>query len=172
MTSQVWKSIVGYEGAYEVSNFGEVRSLDRYVDGKLGSQRKIKGKLLKIKIRNHREKKYRYVILSHKNKSPWTIDVHRLVAMHFLDDYDENLVVRHGINGIEDNSVHNLEMGTHSENMQDKLRDGTNFNHNKNECIRGHEFNDLNSRVSPSGKRVCRLCESFHYPSREKRGRR
>ena len=44
---EIWKSIKGYEGYYEISNFGNVRSLDRNVKGKDGKLQFLKGKNLK-----------------------------------------------------------------------------------------------------------------------------
>ena len=46
MTKEEWRPIEGYEGFYEVSNLGQVRSLDRVVEDSRG-ERKLKGKLLK-----------------------------------------------------------------------------------------------------------------------------
>ena len=46
MTEEIWKPVVGYEGLYEVSSYGRVRSLDRYVKSKSESYRLIKGKVL------------------------------------------------------------------------------------------------------------------------------
>ena len=43
---EVWKDVIGYEGSYQVSNYGKVRSLTRKVSC-MGGQRTIKGKLLK-----------------------------------------------------------------------------------------------------------------------------
>lgn len=46
MDSEVWKDVTGYEGCYQVSNQGKIRSLDRVVIDTIGRKRHIKGKLL------------------------------------------------------------------------------------------------------------------------------
>lgn len=45
---EIWKDIKGYEGYYQISTLGRVRSLDRYVNGRYGNQQLIKGKILTI----------------------------------------------------------------------------------------------------------------------------
>lgn len=47
---EVWKDINGYEGLYQISNYGNVRSLDRYVNGNNGSKTLKKGVVLKNKL--------------------------------------------------------------------------------------------------------------------------
>lgn len=44
MTEEIWKPVVGYEGLYEVSSYGRVRSLDRYVNNNIFR----KGRILKL----------------------------------------------------------------------------------------------------------------------------
>jgi len=114
-----WLPVVGYEGLYEVSNHARVRSLDRWVVYSNGVKRFYKGKLLKPALL---KKGYATVALGkdHRNKY-----VHRLVAEAFLGPCPEGMEVLHGPNGVADNSVNNLSYGTRRQNMQDKLRDGT-----------------------------------------------
>ena len=50
MQQEIWKDVIGYEGLYQVSNFGRIRSLDIYVNSKNGSRRLHKGKVLKNNI--------------------------------------------------------------------------------------------------------------------------
>lgn len=49
---EIWKSITGYEGLYEVSNFGRVRSLDRYVPHKTFGKKFCKGHMMATHINN------------------------------------------------------------------------------------------------------------------------
>lgn len=112
MKNEIWKFIDGYEGWYEISNMGRVRSLDRTVyfrDGK--RSRDYKGKILKCKYHHG----YQMVNLL-KNKEINTVYVHRLVIETFIPKEDGKEWTNHK-NGIKsDNRVENLEWCTPSEN--------------------------------------------------------
>ncbi len=97
---EIWKPIVGYEGIYEVSNLGNVRSLI----GKLKSR--------KATINNW----YYLLCLSKKNKNMY-FKVHRLVAFAFIENPDNKKFVNHIDWDKLNNSVNNLEWVTSSENM-------------------------------------------------------
>lgn len=108
MQEEVWKDVVGYEGTYQVSNLGEVRSIDRH-DG----NRLRKGITLKKKLNDYG---YYSVHLRNKqeSKESWPC-VHRVVAQAFVTNTDNKPTVNH-INGIKtDNSSVNLEWATMSE---------------------------------------------------------
>ena len=84
MKNEIWKDIKNYEGLYQVSNLGNVRSLDRFVNDFNSIKKKKrfkKGKLLKIKQTG---KLYLSAFLSKNNKLKKYF-VHRLVAEHFID---------------------------------------------------------------------------------------
>lgn len=109
---EIWKSIPNYEGLYEVSNYGNVRSLDREVIDKNGKILFKKGKILKKLLNDYG---YFHVILSKQNKLK-THTVHRLVGIAFIDNPYNKIEINH-INGIKtDNRVDNLEWCTRSEN--------------------------------------------------------
>lgn len=74
-----WKDIDGYEELYQVSNYGRVKSFDRWVIGKSNSKRFIKGKILKTVGNNG----YQHVLLCKNGKWKWFY-VHRLVAQAFI----------------------------------------------------------------------------------------
>lgn len=108
-----WKDVIGFEGIYQVSDLGRVKSLQRMVVRPKGSYIKkeiiLKPTLLKIgylfiKIRDG----FKY--------HPFYI--HRLIATHFMDNEDNQRTVNHK-NGIKtDNRIENLEWATHSENIK------------------------------------------------------
>ena len=100
---EIWKDIEGYEG-YQISNFGRVRSLDRY-DGRGWW---IKGRILKPIMD---KKGYLNVGLS-KNNQRKIFKVHRLVALHFIPNIENKPEIDH-INTIKiDNTVFLNEDGS------------------------------------------------------------
>ena len=112
--TEVWKPVKGYENSYEVSNLGNVRSVDRIVEqkAKCGSTAKhlYKGKLLSPV---HQADGYLTVNLSGK-----VIGVHRVVALTFLPNSDGKPYVNH-IDGIKTNNrLDNLEWCTPQENTK------------------------------------------------------
>lgn len=112
MKNEIWKDIVGYEGWYQVSNMGRVRSVDRTVYFKSGKgSRFYKGQILKLKYHNG----YQMVNLL-KNKELFVACVHRLVLETFVPQVEGKTWCNHK-NGIKsDNRVENLEWCTPSEN--------------------------------------------------------
>lgn len=114
---ETWKAVVNYEGIYEVSDQGRVRSLDRLSF----CGRKLKGKILSNKIRLGRG----YVGIRLSYGVPETRYVHQLVTAAFFGPCPDKKEVCHGPKGILDNSITNLRYGTRSENQQDRVRDGT-----------------------------------------------
>jgi hypothetical protein len=106
---EIWKDVVGYEGLYEVSNFGRVRSLD-HIDN---LDRLIKGKLLSLTLN---QKGYVQVSLSKRGKVK-KYEVHRLVALTFLDNPEKLSDVNHKDGSRTNNYVENLEWCSRSYNI-------------------------------------------------------
>ena len=111
--TEIWRPIVGYEGFYEVSNFGNVRSLDRYVNTKNNHTRLHRGKILEQNIYNE----YKFVHVS-KLGQPEKLLVHRLVAEVFLPNPNNYPVVNHKDENPSNNNVENLEWCTYGYNNQ------------------------------------------------------
>jgi hypothetical protein len=106
MRIEIWKDIPGYEGKYQISNLGRVKSLKR----KNITQEFIR-KLIKDKLGYYR------VSLSKKNKIK-TFLVHRLVAQAFLNNYSRNMDVNHKDHITNNNNISNLEMCSRKDNIR------------------------------------------------------
>ncbi len=114
-----WKDIIGFEGSYQISNFGEVKSLPRYIQRRISMQL-IKGRILKP---YKRDIGYLQVLL-HLDGKPYRFAVHRLVAAAFIDNMEKKFEVNHK-NGIkDDNHVSNLEWATRLENNSHAIENG------------------------------------------------
>lgn len=112
---EVWKDIRGYEGEYQVSNLGRVRSLDRIeiITDSLGRQYKrvLKGKLLSP---NDNGSGYLTVQLGRKGGRHY---IHRLVAEHFVDNPLSLPEINHIDNDTKNNTADNLEWVTRKQNI-------------------------------------------------------
>ena len=111
-SQRVWMDIPGYEGLYQASNYGEIKSLDRVIKRSNGKTIKWKGRILKQAISNG----YKYVNLGISN----TQHVHVLVASAFLGKRPDGMDVCHNNGDKQDNRVENLRYATRSENNLDK----------------------------------------------------
>lgn len=102
-----WRPVVGYEGLYEVSNLGEIRSLDRMTVMKNGVTRITHGKILK-QGRYNSKSTYRGVTLC-QNGIMKKHSVHRLVALAFIPNPDNLPEINHKDENKQNNCVDNLE---------------------------------------------------------------
>lgn len=108
-----WASIIGYEGKYEVSDLGRIRSLNRWITTKDG-----KKKLLKAKYYSMRYDSKGYVITTLYGDKTKTFRVHRLVATAFIENPNNYKIVNHIDNTRGNNKVDNLQWCTSSQNTK------------------------------------------------------
>ena len=134
MQNEIWKPISVYNGYYEVSNLGRVRSVTRKIertDPKNPNKKRLftyKGKLIPFWITN---KGYLRCTLNINNIKKNHL-VHQLVAKEFIENKDLKSQVNH-INCIKtDNRVENLEWVTNYENYLHSVKNGLQINSIKN----------------------------------------
>lgn len=144
-----WLPVVGWEGLYEVSDLGHVRSLARRTPGGIRG-----GRTLRLAVARNG-----YLCVSlWKLGVGTTRTVHTLVTEAFIGPRPEGHQVRH----LDGNRAHpelsNLAYGTPAENSADMKVHGTNRNAAKTVCRHGHEYTPANTKVRADGGRVCREC--------------
>lgn len=114
---EVWKDIEGYEGIYQVSNLGRVRTLDKEKIDSMGRKRCFKGRILKSYLN-----KYGYLTVTlYKNNKPKTWLIHRLVGFAFVEGWFEGAHIDHIDTNKENNVWINLKWVTQKENNNNPL---------------------------------------------------
>lgn len=116
--SEIWKAVPGFEGSYEVSNMGRVRSLDRHVLDTMGRARIIRGRVLKGSLI---EGRYRMIQL-YRDAAYEARYVHDMVADAFVGPKPPGARTRHLDDNPSNNLPVNLKYGTQRENMDDAIR--------------------------------------------------
>lgn len=134
-SEEIWKDILGYEGLYQVSSYGRVRSLDRYDE----RNRFLRGRILKL----HTLRRGYLDVRLCSNGKVKSFLVHRLVAEIFIPNPDNLPQVNHRDENPSNDNVDNLEWcdgkynvnyGTRIDRIRDiKLKNGTYFNLNDEE---------------------------------------
>jgi hypothetical protein len=157
-----WRPILGYEGLYEVSDLGRVRSLPR---------KTTRGGVLKLQLRP--DGYFDIELYARGGKSRHL--VHRLVAQAFCPQRSHQTVVRHRNAKRDDNRAVNLSWGTSADNAADTVRLGRNYQAAQTHCRNSHPFDEVNTYTDRQGHRNCRTCRresSRRYMATQRRSRR
>ena len=171
MIDEIWKDVYGYNGRYQISNTGKVRSFSSWKRGGLLKPGKCgnPGPYLWVNLVNEIDK-------SKKN-----VYIHRLVAEHFLVSQEGKTEVNHIDGNTLNNNVDNLEWCTHSENMKHASMSGAMSNHYKGKNnpkskavlqydLNGNlvkEWESVNQIMRETGipaDRIFRCCNPQKYP--------
>lgn len=148
MKKEFWKDVPEYEGLYQVSTNGRVKSLKREVTYKDGRKR-----IFEEKILTPRSDKggYQYVILS-KNDTPKTFKIHRLVAQCFIPNKSKLPQVNHKDENKKNNCVSNLEWCSAKYNI--------NYGSCRKRATQSHDYSKSRNKINwkeSQAKRVKKL---------------
>ena len=154
---EVWKDIPGFDGHYEVSNEGRVRSKKRVVIRANSSPLSVQERILKPVVGNHG---YEVVQLSLNGLAkPHT--VHSLVALAFIGPRPPGHDVCHADGGRRNNLVTNLRYGTRLENVHDAQRHGTHIKGEKvgNSRLNRRQVEEIKRRAIDGESVMCLATE-------------
>ena len=124
MTTNSWMPIPGWEGFYEVSEEGLIRSVERYTDHPISGLRRVRSRVLKQNLSGRSEDARLAVALCRDGKAR-TVRVHLCVALAFLGPRPDGMECAHLDGDRLNNKVSNLRWVTHAENESHKSRHGT-----------------------------------------------
>lgn len=145
-----WLPVVGYEGLYEVSDQGRVRSLNRVSGGKRRMGRVLKpafnGRMFVDLVEGERRRSAAVAVL---------------VLEAFVGPRPPGGIARHFPDrDITNNALVNLSWSTQSQNMLDRRTHGTDAMVNKTHCPQGHPYQGDNIKWKKGGGRNCRECSN------------
>lgn len=161
---------MGYKGLYEVSNLGNIRSIDRVTIYPSGKKWHFKSKILKPIANTNRRKKPNtsYLRVRLYKNGKWTsFFVHRLVATTFIPNPDNKKEVNHKDGNRHHNSVKNLEWVTSSENTLHRIYSLNKSTGNQMEltpirCIEtGNEYTSLSEAARANETKPSRIWTSI-----------
>jgi len=165
-TSEQWKPIAGYEGYYQVSDLGRVRSMARVIpEPRWGARRQP------AKIHNPWLSHGYPNVTLHRDGIRQTRIVHRLVLEAFVGPCPEGMEGCHNDGNPRNNRLDNLRWDTPLANNLDVIRHGNNLNVNKTHCPEGHPYDAAHTYRAANGKRHCRECNRLavaRYRRRQK----
>lgn len=156
MTTQeeTWLPVVGYEGLYEVSDLGRVRSLDRFVPGSCGSLVIRRGRVLRQEI-NRRTGRPRVCLARDGAKK--TRNVSTIVLLAFVGPRGEGQVCCHNDGDVANSRLDNLRWDSQSANIKDAVAHGTHPFTVRTHCPRRHPLVAPNLSAAHPG-RTCLAC--------------
>lgn len=164
---ETWRPVKGYEGIYEVSDQGRVRSVTRRITYKDGRSYIRRGQ----PMTQTRSNGYHYTVRLSKNRKSRNEYVHVLVAETFIRPRIDGEYVLHWNDDPSDNRVENLRLGTQSNNMYDLVRNGNHYWAKRTHCKHGHEYTPENIYWMSCGARKCRQCKRQQSREHARRAR-
>lgn len=155
MSAETWLPVAGWEGLYEVSDAGRVRSLPRVTTSYGGRTWNRQAKILHPTPNGTG---HLAVTLKVGDAKQFSL-VHRLVLTAFGGPAPEGTECCHGNGDPADNRLSNLRWDTRLANVADRRRHGNDYFANRDECSSGHAYTPANTRLTSRGHRICRTCK-------------
>lgn len=152
--AEVWLPIGGYEGIYEVSSLGRVRSLDRVCP--YGRRRTGR-----VRVPRRQSSGHLTMSLSRDGLSK-DFQVHHLVLLAFVGPRPEGAEGCHWDDDGSNNRIENLRWDTRSANALDCVRNGGHVMAGRTHCPQGHAYTPENTYAYPAGNRACRECRRIY----------
>jgi hypothetical protein len=156
-----WLPVPDYPG-YEVSNHGQVRSLDREVGSRWGTPKRLKGRILSQARVGGGGPVGRYdACVLFRDKKRKSLTVHTLVLSAFVGPRPEGMWGLHRDDDPRNNRLENLYWGTPTQNTRDAVSSGRHrsiVQAAKTHCPQWHEYTEGNTYIRPNGSRECRTC--------------
>lgn len=162
---EIWKQVNDYKGYYEVSNYGNVRSIPHKVNTKGNKHRVVRSRVL---IQKTTKEKRKCVILSKEGRTK-TFFVHRLVAFAFCDGWFEGAVVNHKDENPSNNNASNLEWCTQSYNCGYGHHNDTNkallsipinaYDITQKLVYAFHSIHEASRSMNISATHICQCCK-------------
>lgn len=157
---ETWLPVVGYEGLYEVSDHGRVRSIRRVVMRSDGTPLPVAERILAGYTNVESNGATRRTVNLSCDGRRRTRYIHSLVMEAFIGPRPAGADICHGNGDGADNSLSNLRYDSRSANLLDAVRHGTHHSAAKTHCLRGHLLAEPNLSLSDLGRghRYCLAC--------------
>lgn len=154
--AEQWLPILGWEGLYDASDLGRIRSVERMVRSHHESMRRVRARILK---QSPDHGGYPSVGLNRAGRRV-TKKVANLVALAFLGPRPfPGAAVCHNDGDQTNSRLSNLRYDTYAANERDKIAHGTQRQLAKDRCPQDHPYDEANTYVNPrTGHRSCRTC--------------
>ena len=154
--NELWQPVLGWEEHYEVSNLSRCRSIGRWLERRNKSRELYaywrNGQLLKPSLVDYGNGTTYLKVTLKINGRQWSRLLHKLMWEAFNGPVPDHLYVLHGTaKGEERHLLGNLSIGTHSDNMRDRLRDGTDNRGTKHYACKLNEEAIRIIRAHPKG---------------------
>lgn len=151
-----WLPVLGYEGYYEVSDQGGIRSVDRTIVTVLGVTQRKRGRNIAGELDHGGHVRVQLCRGGKKRR----VFVHVLILEAFVGPCPTGYEGCHG-NGVPgDNHLINLQWGTKAHNARDRVAHGRDHHARRGRCDRGHRLGGLNvtNQARARGHRTCLAC--------------
>jgi len=156
-TPERWLPIPGYEGLYDVSDQGRVRSWHPWHGTPVP-------RVLALNLTGPKgPRRYLGAILCDKTSARSMKKAHLLVLLAFVGPRPADLQARHLDSNSTNNALTNLIYGTGTENTLDKIAHGTHRYASRTHCEHGHLYDEANTIRRSNGGRRCRTCIRARY---------